>query len=85
VPIQVRKARNLDKNKKETSECEVRAAADSGRVYRWIGSFMYTWRGVLGNDAIQVAHLWEMGSRVSFPSSSGAPRLPLRWLHWPHQ
>jgi len=43
----IRKARNLNRTRKEISECEVRAAlirTDSTGD----GGFMYSWRGVLG-------------------------------------
>src|SRR5882672_1883864 len=54
----VGKARNLNKNKKGDFRVRGESCADSDRVYRGIGGFMYSWRGVLGNNAIQVAHLW---------------------------
>src|SRR5882672_12118740 len=54
----VRKTRNLNKNKKGDFQVRGESCADSDQVYRGIGGFMYSWRGVLGNNAIQVAHLW---------------------------
>src|SRR5882672_11041838 len=51
-------ARNLNENKKGDFRVRSESCADSDRVYRGIWGFMYSWRGVLGNNAIQVAHWW---------------------------
>src|SRR5467141_1199901 len=48
----------MDENKKRDFGVRGESCADSDRVYRGIGSFMYSWRGVLGNNVIQVSHLW---------------------------
>jgi len=57
VPIQGREGRNLDENKKRDFGVRGESCTDSDQVYRGIGSFMSSWRGVLGNNTIQVAHL----------------------------
>src|SRR5882672_3687731 len=54
----VRKTRNLNENKKRDFRVRGESCADSDRVYRGIRGFMYIWRGVLGNNTIQVAHRW---------------------------
>src|SRR5882672_10684843 len=66
----VGKARNLNEDKKGDFRVRGESCADSDQVYRGIGSFMYSWRGVLGNNAIQVAHLWRR-IMFQFPKSMG--------------
>jgi len=62
------------RTRKETSECEVRAALIRTESTGKSGLHVQL-ESVLGNNAIQVAHCGD-GSCVSFPRSLGAPRLP---------
>src|SRR5882672_2864791 len=68
------------RTRKETSECEVRAALIWTESTGGLGASCTSGEVCWGTTRSRL-HTCEDGSRFSFPSSLGAPRLPPRWLH----
>src|SRR5882672_10561796 len=72
------------KTRKETSECKVRAVLIRTKSTGGSGASCTAGEVCWGTTRSRL-HTCGDGSRVSFPSSSGAPRLPPQWLHRAHQ
>src|SRR5882672_11963309 len=66
--------------RKETSECEVRAVLIRTESTGGSGASCTAIEVCWGTTQSRL-HTCGDGSHVSFPSSSGAPQLPPRWLH----